>query len=405
MGSPAAAVDRPGLQRPCRILYIEDAYHLGGDSKTSLSLLEHLDRDRFEVSLVTSDDGGVFAQAQAIQGIRHLPARFGVRPGYLEAAPVPTRVYRRVVAAFQLSLLAIRLSALVVSQSIDLIVSRDRTRSCLLAAVVSLSTRRPHIFYPGCHFHEMRGRFRRWIARRASLLVGNSDFTTRSFVAAGVDPRRAVTVHNSIDPGPFLTGHDAGFRSAHELPDDAIVFGWVGSWLTVKGVYEAIKAFQQVSAGHPEAFLLLVGGGDSSRGRRMVEELGLGERVRVVPYQMDVATVYQAMDIFLMPSWNEPFGRVTIEAMVSGLPVIGAAGGATPEIVVDGETGILFTPRDVEGLAGAMTWMLDHRPGWRTWGVQARSRALELFTDDRRVSRMEALFGEATAPRRLAAAR
>lgn len=382
----------PRSGRACRILYIEDAYHLGGDSKTSLSLLERLDHSRFEVTLVTSDAGGVYQRALTTTGLDHVPVRFGVRAGYLEHQGPLMRLLSRTEGVVRMFALASRLLWLVLHRGIDVIMSRDRTRSCLLAAVLSSLTRRPHVFYPGCHFHPWTGRLRRWVARHARLVVGNSGFTTASYVAAGVDPDRAVTVYNSIDPAPFLADGDRRFRATAGIPKEAFVFGWLGSWLDVKGVYDVIEAFALVNGDHPEAHLLLVGGGNSSRGRSLIKGLGIAGRTHVMPFQVDVAAAYRAIDVFLMASWDEPFGRVTIEAMAAGLPVIGTDSGATPEVVVNGETGMLVPPRSPARLAEAMAWILEHPQAWKDWGSRGRRRVLARFVEERRTREIEALL-------------
>src|SRR6185312_12150781 len=97
--------------------------------------------------------------------------------------------------------------------------------------------------------------------------------------------------------------------------------------------------------------------------------------------------------IFVFPSlWHEPFGIPVIEAMASGLPVVATRAGALPEIVVDGETGILVERGDHEGLAAAISRLLADARLRERMGNAGRERVRQLFTWERAVSRLEELY-------------
>jgi glycosyltransferase involved in cell wall biosynthesis len=92
------------------------------------------------------------------------------------------------------------------------------------------------------------------------------------------------------------------------------------------------------------------------------------------------------VDLLVLASTDEPFGRVVIEGMAAGLPVVATASGGVPEIVVDGETGLLVPPREPGPMADAIAQMLTDRPRASAMGAAGRSRAVERF-DVRRVAR------------------
>jgi glycosyltransferase involved in cell wall biosynthesis len=114
--------------------------------------------------------------------------------------------------------------------------------------------------------------------------------------------------------------------------------------------------------------------------------LDVAQRVSVrdpLPHP-ELAEHYRRADIFIAPSvWNEPFGMVIVEAMASGLPVIATRGGGIPEIVRDGETGLLTERGNAAELAEAINYLLKHDEVRRAMGRAGRKRAVEMFGWDK----------------------
>jgi len=113
-----------------------------------------------------------------------------------------------------------------------------------------------------------------------------------------------------------------------------------------------------------------------------------------------VAPVEQAIEdaaIVVVPSLGEGFGMVALEAMERARPVIASAVGGLPEIVADGQTGIVVPPADAEALAEAIVALAGDLPRAAEMGAAARLRALDEFTPERCVARVEALYERALA--------
>jgi glycosyltransferase involved in cell wall biosynthesis len=113
---------------------------------------------------------------------------------------------------------------------------------------------------------------------------------------------------------------------------------------------------------------------------RTVRTLNLGRRVTVEPFRADIAAVFSSADALLTCSRDEGFGRVSVEAMKSGLPVIGARSGATPEVLDGGAAGWLYTPGDVDELASILHRLTVERAGVATMGARAAGWAHRKFT-------------------------
>lgn len=111
----------------------------------------------------------------------------------------------------------------------------------------------------------------------------------------------------------------------------------------------------------------------------LVGELGVADRVHFLGERGDVPRVLRALDMLLVPSWEEPFGRAVVEAMVMGVPVAATSAGGPPELVRDGEDGLLLPPRRPDAWAEALEPVLRDGPRLRAMGAAAEARARHEF--------------------------
>jgi glycosyltransferase involved in cell wall biosynthesis len=159
-------------------------------------------------------------------------------------------------------------------------------------------------------------------------------------------------------------------------------FCLVGALQPAKGQQEALEAFHQIYQKYPgKCRLLLVGDGQPAYTRylkNLSEEKGLSGAVVFTGYLSDPTACYQQSHVLLMCSPHEAMGRVTVEAMLHGLPVIGFAGGATPELVKDGKNGFLY--HHTAELVNCMERCLLEPEATAQMGQAAQSWALERFT-------------------------
>jgi len=111
----------------------------------------------------------------------------------------------------------------------------------------------------------------------------------------------------------------------------------------------------------------------------LVEELSLGDRVRFLGEREDVPEILRALDVLLVPSWEEPFGRVVIEAMAMCTPVLATAIGGPTEVISDGVDGLLLPPRDPARWAEAIRLLLADPARRGSMGRAARAKAMQQF--------------------------
>lgn len=186
-------------------------------------------------------------------------------------------------------------------------------------------------------------------------------------------------------------------RRRHGIEPDAPVIGAVTRFHAAKGIRYLVEAFARVLDAVPEARLVLVGEGpEESRLRALARELGVMDRIVFAGFRRDVQAYYRLFRVSAVPSIEEGFGNVALEAMAMGTPVVASREGGLPEIVREEETGILVPTADAGALARALLRLLRD-PGLRDrMGAAARARSEE-FSMDRYVERLLEIYRDVVA--------
>ena len=210
--------------------------------------------------------------------------------------------------------------------------------------------------------------------RRARLLIVASELLADELAAAGFerDRLRVVPPGRDVAPAP---------AAAPELRrGTAAAFLCVANWVERKGILELLEAFARVPRGLGTLHLAGDETADAAYASRVRERLAAPDVAgRVVAHgplsRDDVAALYAGADVFVLPSTREPFGTVFGEAMAAGLPVVGWRAGNLPHLADDGKEGVVLDPRDVDGLAEALTRLARDEELRRELGEAARRRA------------------------------
>ena len=214
---------------------------------------------------------------------------------------------------------------------------------------------------------------RRWWTGRANRVVAPSEYLRKIIVGWGVDPGRCVAIRNApIVPEELHSGLPLEPSDSQRLR--LITVARLVSWKGVDGIL-------RVLVGIPDVCLTIVGDGplDVSL-RALADELGLNDRVTFAGRRSpeDTLAFVRSSDVFVLNSTYEGLPHVILEALALGVPVIATAVGGTPEVVIDGENGLLVPPADDAALARAITQLLQPdllktlREGARLSGAKLR---------------------------------
>ncbi len=241
---------------------------------------------------------------------------------------------------------------------------------------------------------DMGGR-KRTMTRLATLFAHAITVNSRAMrdilLEAGVSPRKIHILPPGVHVPVSVPGRDEA-RARLGLPVDAFVVGCVARLESHKGVGDLIAATARVP--DPEGRLRVVVAGDGLE-RAALESLAaarLGDRAVLLGRVPDIQDVYAAADVLALPSHMEGFGLVYIEAAFHGVPSIGTRVGGVPDVVLDGETGLLVPPGNPDALAAAIARVRDDLPLRRRLGEAARTRAYAEFTEERMAERYANIF-------------
>ena len=220
--------------------------------------------------------------------------------------------------------------------------------------------------------------------RRADIMLCISHAVREWLVGRGVPQDKARVIHYGIEPEKFSEPR-VNLREQWGLNDNAVV-GSIGRLEPRKGHDLLIQAMPELCMRVPSARLLIAGHDPCGYGvtlRRLIDRLGLGEKLRLVGFQTDVVSFLNALDVFAFASSSEGFGQVVIEAMAAGKPVITSKIAPLTEIVADGETGLLVESGSPQSFASAIAKLLIDPMERHRMGARGRERVTKCFTAER----------------------
>jgi glycosyltransferase involved in cell wall biosynthesis len=252
----------------------------------------------------------------------------------------------------------------------------------------------------------------RMIASTATTVVANSRYTAQAMAAAAPGARPEV-VYNPVDLERFNpTRIDRAWarRRLSMASESRLLIGVVGQLSPWKGHDTAIEALKRLSDWGIDAHLLLVGSAkfvaratrfDNDAYDRQLHELvaraGLERRVSWLGEREDVPELVRALDVLLLPSWEEPFGRSLIEAMAMGVPVVATNVGGPAEIIREGSEGCLVAPDDPDAWARTIRRLAENPRLRQEIGSAGRRRVEQAYTPDRHATAMLDVYERACA--------
>ncbi len=227
------------------------------------------------------------------------------------------------------------------------------------------------------------------ILRRADAFTAISQAIAAELRRGGVRSESIQMIPNAVDTDRFYpvdARRKASLRRALAIPPASRVVIYTGRLVTYKGLPSLLEVWQEIARIQEDVLLLLVGGGGldihncEAALRSYVAAHALEHRVRFTGEVPHVADFLQAADIFVFPTRDDAFPTSLIEAMVCRLPVVTTPVGAIPEIVVDGQNGLLVPPDDQPALRTALSRLLSDPALLARLGQAARQTVIERYS-------------------------
>jgi glycosyltransferase involved in cell wall biosynthesis len=228
------------------------------------------------------------------------------------------------------------------------------------------------------------------ILRQASGFIAISSQITDEYLANGVQPAsRVYSIPNSVDTDifrPVSLETKYALREKLDLPKDKLLVIFTGRLVSYKGLPLLLEVWKQIGREHPQADLILVGGGSmdmynaETQLKEYVAANQLDDRVFFSGEVKNVHEYLQACDLFIFPTQKEAFGISVIEAMACGLPVIATQVGGLKDILVHGQNGWIIQPNHKEDLYQALNRLISDKEFASSLGKSALRTARSCYS-------------------------
>ena len=387
------------------ILYVSDTGDkLGGAERSLLSLIENLDQSRYALYAFLFEDGQF---ARLLRGA-HVELTIA-RLGTIARTRNPLKL---LLYCFYLLHGVLRLAWLIRRRGIDVVHANKNTLAIYAVPAARLAGAASlwHVRNPARNF----GRIGAWLVRRCGRLVFVSESVAKPFREAFPDAAgKMAIVAEGVEPSLYdAPAKGTDFRDAIRAQPGELLIGTVGRLTPWKGQDDFLRAAASLAARYPAARFLVVGDCVSSPAERsddeayrerlhaLAAELGIADRVRFLGWREDMPGVMNALDLFVLPSHDEPFGIVLVEAMAAARPVVATAAGGVPDIARDGQEALLVPPRDPDAMAAAIARLLDDPALAASLARAARERVTAEFPLWRHAARMREVYEQLVAATR-----
>jgi len=287
------------------------------------------------------------------------------------------------------------------------IVHAHMGRDYLLAALACRQTNGVKLVLTRHHYLPLkRNTLYRWMLRDVAAVIAVSDSVRDSVIERLQLPDdRVRTLPNWIDPERFKPIEREAARAMFRLRAN-IVVACIGQITPAKGQEEFIRAAATVSRMRPDVEFLIVGEEReeerpfTTQLNRLASSLGLGEKLRFTGRVRHIPELLAAVDVVVVPSWDEGFSLVTIEAMAARRAVLASNVGGIAGIIKDNTTGLLFAPRDVHAITDKLLWLVSDAPLRERLSVQGQRDVYTRFGREQIIGQIELLYMEVIGERR-----
>jgi glycosyltransferase involved in cell wall biosynthesis len=307
----------------------------------------------------------------------------------LELIPIAPRTEVDLTAGWRLARVIKRLAP-------DVIHAHDPHGIAMASLALSLggSARAPALVAARrVDFHLKGNSFSRWKYRQVDCFIAASEAIRRMLVADGVPEERTTTVHEGIDVDRIAATAPVNVHEAFWLPHHAPVVGNVAALVPHKGQRHLVEAAHLVVRELPDARFVVLGEGElRPQLTHQIHEHRLEKHVLLAGFRTDVIGCMKGFDLFVMSSVTEGLGTSLLDAMACARAIVATRTGGIPEVVEDGETGVLVPPRDHHAMAAAIVRLLSDDGERRRLGEAGLRRVRERFTVERMVAGTAAVY-------------
>jgi len=381
-----------------KIVHIVTRLDRGGSAENTWLTCHEL-AEKYEIILVhglSRESRMTDWESQSVQGRIKMAEERGVK-----VIPLPSLVrsidpVQDLRALFSLWRLLVREEPDVVHTHTSKAGILGRLAAKMAGAPCVVHTPHGHVFYG--HFGPLASKLflviERLMATVTDRMIALTEVEKNDYIAFSVCNRqKLVTIHSGVDIAPYLKADvQVQKKKALGLDPNALVVGTVGWLLPIKGPMVLLRAMKGLWQSHPQAVLVYVGKGDMEQElKEEASRMDGSDKVLFLGWRDDVPEIMQCLDVFVLPSLNEGMGRVLVEAMAAGKPVVASRVGGILDLVKDGLNGLLVEPGNPGALCDAIGKLLGDKSLRDEMGRRGRDRAKD-FTVEKMIEKIDGLY-------------
>lgn len=382
-----------GANQKTGVLFISSAEQPGADTFIHMLIMRSLDRARFDVHVACSP-GPPDRRSPGYQALIAIPdlhvraANFGPSLDGRSAFGKALQVFR--VPSTLVSFVGLALY--IRRHRITVLHSTDRPRDTVACAILGKMTGARSIIHAHLQCADWMSGSMRWAMGQVDALIGVSEFVVRSLVAHGYAREKTHAVLNAIDLPVWDYRLDpAVARRELGIPSGSPVIACAARLFRGKGQDDLIRALPALRQEFPDVCVLIIGRDDrqvmktsfTAELKALAAGLGVADNVIFTGQRSDMPALMAACDVFALPSDQEPFGLVFVEAMAMKKPVVALSNGGTLEIVEHGTNGLLSAQGDIDALADNLRALLRDPALRARMGANGRRLVEARFTAER----------------------
>lgn len=371
---------------PIRLLFLNTRDQCGADVAVHLMLMANFTADEAEVFVISNSEA---ADAEDMRArLAEMPHVTGIfLPLGKPAETLANKGRSGKALAYGPSLVSLaKTAAFVRKHRIQVIHATDRPRDASYVSLLGYLTGAVSVVHMHAAVSEL-SRPTLWGMRHATAIFAVSESIRVNLIESGLSADKIYTVHNAVDADYFnpdkTLGSRPSIREQFGIPENAPIVGIAARMNPWKGQIELLGAASQLRETFPDLHVMILGANVPAMRaeyERIAREGGIAERVHFGGYQKDLRPFFNEFDLFVHPSYGEPFGLAIVEAMAMRKPVIACGTGGVPEIITHGEDGWLVEERSADAVAAGITRLLNDVELRRQMGERARKTVRDRFT-------------------------
>ncbi|MGO4684090.1 glycosyltransferase family 4 protein [Hyphomicrobium sp. 2TAF46] len=372
---------------PTRVLFLNTRDSCGADVSVHMALMANFAPDEAEVFVLSNSEASDADEMRIrFAEMPHVSSAF-LPLGKPADALTNKSMLGKALAYGPSAVSLARAAAFIRRNRIQIIHATDRPRDASYASLLGYVTGANSVVHMHSHLGNYHTGPTLWGMRNAKAIFAISDYIRNGLGDMGFDLEKIHTIHNAVDTDHFDPQREpAGqktIRLKFGIPENAPLAGIVARMNPWKGQRELIGAAALLRDTHPDLHIMILGS-DVPEVRtdfeKMAHEGGVADRLHFGGFQKDVRPFLREFDLFVHPSYGEPFGLAIAEAMAMQKPVIACGTGGVPEIITHGVDGRLVEERSAEAVAREIATLMGDPELRRRLGEHARQTIRLRFT-------------------------